>query len=149
MKLKIKLNDETYEVEVGDLNARPILATIDGETFEVYPEEAEVQATEAQTLASTPPPTTRVVTTPVSRPVVTATPVTGVAGLVTAPLPGVIVAVAVKEGADVTKGQEVVTLEAMKMKNSIRAPRGGKVIAVHVNAGDHVKHGQPLLEIGD
>ena len=40
MKLNVKIKDQTFEVEIADLNARPILATVDGETFEVYPDEA-------------------------------------------------------------------------------------------------------------
>jgi biotin carboxyl carrier protein len=39
MKLRVKIQNRTYEVEVGDLLARPIQATIDGQVFEVWPEE--------------------------------------------------------------------------------------------------------------
>ena len=38
MKMKVKINNQTFEVTLGDLNARPIVATVDGQTFEVYPE---------------------------------------------------------------------------------------------------------------
>lgn len=151
MKLKVKVNDETYDVEVGDLNSRPIQATIDGETFEVWPEESA----EAAPVASAPAP---VVSAPApapapaprpAAPVVAAPVVATAAGAnaVVAPLPGTVVAILVKEGAQVTQGQEVVTLEAMKMKNAIRAPRAGTVTAIHVSEGNQVKHGQPLIEI--
>ncbi len=39
MKLRVRIDDQSYDVEVGDLNTRPILATVEGETFEVWPEE--------------------------------------------------------------------------------------------------------------
>ena len=37
MKIKVQIKDQTFEVEVGDLNVRPITAVVDGETFEVWP----------------------------------------------------------------------------------------------------------------
>ena len=37
-------------------------------------------------------------------------------------------------------------LEAMKMKNPIRATREGTVATVLISVGDHVRHGQPLVE---
>jgi biotin carboxyl carrier protein len=46
-------------------------------------------------------------------------------------------------------GQDLLTLEAMKMKNAIRATRAGTIAAVHVNVGDQVQHGQVLLEFTD
>lgn len=40
MKLNIKIDDQRFVVEVGDLNSRPVRVQVDGETFEVWPEEA-------------------------------------------------------------------------------------------------------------
>jgi len=145
MKLTVKINEETYDVEVGDLDSRPILATIGGETFEVMPEET---AAPVAVVASAPAPA------PAPRPVAAAAPVVAAvsasgAAVVVAPLPGTVDSIPVKVGASVTVGQEVLKLEAMKMKNSIRATRAGKIVAIHVNPGEQVKHGQALLEIGD
>ena len=39
MKLRLKLAERVFEVEVGDLGERPIVATVDGQRFEVWPEE--------------------------------------------------------------------------------------------------------------
>lgn len=69
-------------------------------------------------------------------------------GSVTAPIPGQILAVLVKEGDAVTAGQPLVKLEAMKMENMIIAPVAGTVGAVSVNVGDAVTQGQELLVIG-
>jgi biotin carboxyl carrier protein len=63
----------------------------------------------------------------------------------TAPMPGVILQVDVRPGDSVAHGQQVVILEAMKMKNSIRLPRGGTVVDVCVVAGQAVAHGDPIL----
>jgi biotin carboxyl carrier protein len=66
-----------------------------------------------------------------------------------APIPGVIIAVSVEPGVKVEVGQEICILEAMKMKNIIRAPRDGEIAAVRVTAGQHVKHHDLLVEFAD
>lgn len=148
MKLTVKINDATYDVEVGDLDSRPILATIDGETFEIMPEEAAAPAPSvpAATAAPAPAPAPRPAA---AAPAAAAAVTTSGGSLIVAPLPGTVDSVLVKEGVSVTQGQEVLKLEAMKMKNSIRSPRAGRVVAIHVHPGDQVKHGQALIEIGD
>lgn len=148
MKLTVKINDATYDVEVGDLDSRPILATIDGETFEIMPEEAAAPAPSVPvaTAAPAPAPAPRPAA---AAPAAAATVTTSGGSLIVAPLPGTVDSVLVKEGVSVTQGQEVLKLEAMKMKNSIRSPRAGRVVAIHVHPGDQVKHGQALIEIGD
>jgi biotin carboxyl carrier protein len=57
----------------------------------------------------------------------------------------VIISVEVREGQSVSSGQELYVLEAMKMKNSIKADRNGKIASVYVNPGDLVKHNQPIM----
>ena len=66
---------------------------------------------------------------------------------VTATLPGLIVAVAAVAGTEVAEGDALVTIEAMKMQNEVRAPRAGRVTEVHVAAGSRVGAGDPLLRI--
>ncbi len=68
-------------------------------------------------------------------------------GNVTAPLPGHIVDVKVKEGESVKAGDVVLILEAMKMENEIPASKAGTVKAVHVKAGDKVDMNALLIEI--
>lgn len=60
-----------------------------------------------------------------------------------------IISINVKEGDTVANGQELLVLEAMKMKNSIRANRSGKVRALRVAIGDQVRKGQVLIEYAD
>ena len=64
-----------------------------------------------------------------------------------ATLPGLVVALAVKEGDEVSSGATLLTLEAMKMQNEVRAPRAGRVAAIGVVAGQAVAAGTPLLRI--
>ncbi len=70
------------------------------------------------------------------------------AGAVTSPLAGKVISVDVNPGQDVTEGQQLLTLEAMKMNTFVYAPQAGKVAAVHVNAGDAVEEGAALLTLG-
>ncbi|MEX0625036.1 MAG: acetyl-CoA carboxylase biotin carboxyl carrier protein subunit [Chloroflexota bacterium] len=66
---------------------------------------------------------------------------------VRATLPGLVVAVVVKEGDEVSPGATLLTIEAMKMQNEVRAPQAGRVSAVAVVAGQTVAAGTPLLRI--
>ena len=66
---------------------------------------------------------------------------------VRATLPGLIVAVTVEEGEEVSAGAPLVTIEAMKMQNEVRAPRAGRVASVAVAPGQAVAAGAPLLRI--
>lgn len=66
---------------------------------------------------------------------------------IAAPMPGVVVGVAVDEGANVAPGQGVVTLEAMKMENELKCETGGVVKEVRVSVGQGVAQGEVLVVI--
>jgi biotin carboxyl carrier protein len=68
-------------------------------------------------------------------------------GDVKAPMPGLVVEVAVAIGQTVMKGDKVLILEAMKMENVIKAAGDGVIKAVHVSKGIAVEKGQLLIEI--
>ena len=67
-------------------------------------------------------------------------------GRLTAPMPGKIISVQVKDGDVVTRGAPLVVLEAMKMEHTIAAPGDGRVVKIHYQAGDLVEEGADLLE---
>jgi pyruvate carboxylase subunit B len=71
----------------------------------------------------------------------------GAGGLVTAPMPGLVVRVKVAEGQRVEAGAGLIVVEAMKMENELRAAAAGVVRRIHVSAGDAVEKGARLLEI--
>ena len=85
-------------------------------------------------------------TTPASAPVVAPQkkPAGGSAGL-NAPMPGVIIDIAVKAGDTVARGQLVAVLDAMKMHNNIKSPRAGTIAEVYVAVGQGVGHGDPIV----
>jgi len=62
-------------------------------------------------------------------------------------IPGVIVEVHVSRGQRVRRGDPLVVLEAMKMKNDLTAARDGTVREVHVTQGQMVARSQLLLEL--
>jgi len=70
-----------------------------------------------------------------------------VSGALEAPMPGRVIVVRVEPGQAVTKGQEVLVVEAMKMENVLRAPRDGTVKSVAARPGDMVSPGVVLVEL--
>ncbi len=68
-------------------------------------------------------------------------------GSLLAPMPAAVVSVAVTEGQQVTKGDVVVVLEAMKMQHTITAPTDGVVAQLDVTAGAQVESGAVLAVI--
>ncbi|MBL8077528.1 MAG: biotin/lipoyl-binding protein [Anaerolineales bacterium] len=146
MKYKITVKDQTYEVEIENINARPVIALVDGERFEVMPENADQAETrndtgekmEKKSFNANPPKATA----PSPNPAMSG-------NTLTAPLPGTIIEVFVKPGDKVEAGQAIVIIEAMKMKNSIRSVYSGNVSEVLVSKGQSVAHKQALIKFAD
>jgi len=69
------------------------------------------------------------------------------AGVVLAPMHGALLEVFVKKGDNVTKGQRLAILEAMKMQHEILAGIDGKVMGVHVAAGTQIAADTLMIEI--
>jgi pyruvate carboxylase len=65
---------------------------------------------------------------------------------VAAPMPGMVVTVAVKPGQAVQAGDPLVSLEAMKMESQIRSERDGIIAAIHVRSGETVAAHDLLIE---
>lgn len=68
-------------------------------------------------------------------------------GTVSANIPGKVVTVEVKEGQQVSEGQVILILEAMKMQNEIQAPISGTVTVVHCEEGQAIEANIPLVVI--
>lgn len=66
---------------------------------------------------------------------------------ITAFIPGIIQNIRVRKGEKVEKGTEMMTLEAMKMKNIIIAHEDGRIKEIYVNEGEMVTKNKLLLEL--
>jgi len=139
---RVQVGGREYEVTIEDVNARPVRATVNGQTVQVWPPEPRRGAAPVE---ATAPPAT-VVASPTAT---AAQPGVASASQVRAPMPGVIVDVLVQPGDRVEVGADLCVLDAMKMNNRIRATRAGTVAQVHVNVGQQVQYGDLLVTFAE
>ena len=140
---RFKINGNGYEVAINSVEGQTASVTVNGTPYTVELEEAHAAPAQAVPVQAAP-----VQAAPASAPAAAPVPAASGAGkAVTAPLPGVIIAVKVNVGDVVKAGQEVAVLEAMKMENSIEATHGGTVTAINVSKGDSVLEGAPVVTI--
>jgi propionyl-CoA carboxylase alpha chain len=72
-----------------------------------------------------------------------------VAGGLTSPMPGTVIAVQVASGEQVSAGQVLAIIDAMKMEHNVVSPRDGLVSEVRVAIGDKVEGGELLVVVDD
>jgi biotin carboxyl carrier protein len=138
-KADVRVNDVAYSVEVpqGPAAGAPVYATPSPATPTPVPAEPPRAA------APTSPPAAA----PAAPPAAAAPPTQASSdNMVVAPMPGIILSIAVKEGDQVNAGDAILVLEAMKMENEIHAPRDGTVKKIHVSEGTEVRAGSELIE---
>ena len=145
MKYRVKVEEQWYVVEINDLTTQPVIAYVDGEPFEVWPESSNNLPFQPmkQSVSSATPSSTK------PAPQTTKTANHQSLKAVRAPIPGVIISIAVQPHTQVSVGQELCVLEAMKMRNSIRATRSGEISQVNVTPGQPVRHHDVLMEFAD
>jgi biotin carboxyl carrier protein len=150
MNYIVKIDNQTYTVEIGDLSSRPIIATIDDEQFEVWPELENGRATPlAQQNGTSPALLHQTSAFPLPQSTVPTAPSGERSKVVRAPIPGMITEVLVQAGQSVTAKQPLCVLEAMKMHNTIYATHAGVIANVAITAGQHVKHSDIMIEFAD
>jgi len=143
-QINVTVAGQDFLVEIQDLNSDPIIATIGDNIYEVSMKDtstSELVTEEAAepTSVRKPPPTVKLVKAPASAPHVM------VVDSIVAPLPGDIIDIFVKPGDSISAGQELCSLEAMKMKNTIRSSRDGVIASVPVTRGQTVSYGEALV----
>ncbi len=144
------VDGKVYHIEIPDPGETPLQVIVDGQAFEVRIADAEPPVA-SEGLA--PPPRPALEPTPLPPP--PRVPVVRPAqpageeyhGEVTAPMPGVILSVAVVVGDPVEPGTVLCILEAMKMRNPIRATHAGVVKSIAVTAGQAVAYGDLLIQL--
>jgi glutaconyl-CoA/methylmalonyl-CoA decarboxylase subunit gamma len=138
--VKITVNGHEYQVEIGDLNTSPMEVAVNGKKYMVEVDASVVSEEPAM------PPLVKNVQAPTTTPRYgQPAPSAGDAQGLRAPMPGLILDVCVKPGDKVTRGQHMMSLEAMKMKNSIRSPRDAVIASVAVVDDQKVAYNDLLV----
>ena len=131
-RYRVTVDGRVYDVDVDDPRADPVTARVADTAFAVSVEPAREAPADTPTEAPPEPPAA----------VPDAPPRT-----LNAPMPGAIAKVIASAGRVVSRGDGLLTIEAMKMLNVIRSPWAGEVQTVHVRPGDQVVQGQPLITL--
>ena len=141
--VEITISGKTYAVQVGDLNTTPIQVVVNGEAKSVTWHDAAA----APVAPATPAPAPAAPQQPAPAPAPAPVQPSGAGAPVNAPMPGKVLSIRVSVGDQVSEGDVVCTLEAMKMEMPISAPRGGKVTEIVAKVGTNVQYDDPLLMI--
>ena len=133
-RYRVTVDGQQYDVDIDDPHARPVRATLGNNEFAV-----DVETNGERNQASDK--------TPISAPRLAPRAIQNLDSQdgLTAPIPGTVASITVTTGQSVKRGDELLTLEAMKMLNVIRSPRDGLVETVHVAEGAQVSQGDPLV----
>ncbi len=141
---KYKINGNVYKVGIGDIDNGIAEVEVNGTPYKVELEQKAAPTIKVATPKPAAAPSTasgeKVIAKPAAKAAAGGTPVK-------APLPGVVLDINVTVGQEVKAADTVITLEAMKMENAIKAGVDGKVAAVNVAKGDSVLEGAVLVTI--
>ena len=135
----LTINGKTYDDRIDSVRDGKADVTVNGTPCRVeLPEEAKpaTPAPKARRVRQAPAPA------PKREPTAA-----GAASDVVAPMSGIIKEILVREGQEVTRGQRVAVLEAMKMENDLLAGCDGNVTGIYVSKGDTVSDGATILTI--
>lgn len=139
---KLNIDKEKYEVEVKAFNMKTATLVVNGKSMEVNVDDI-ISATpvKAPVMKNRPAPTSA----PAGRVADGPGPAPAGGNGIKAPIPGAILSIDVKEGDSVEVGQQILTMEAMKMENQIKSTKAGKITQLCVKPGDAVAQGQDLV----
>jgi len=124
----IEIDGEIFSVSIDERDDGQLIATVSGKEFEVKLPEGT---------ASNPAPRRRT----------GGGGSKGKSGTVSTSIPGKIVTLEVSIGQEVTEGQVILILEAMKMQNEVTAPIAGKISTINCSEGDNVEANMALVVI--
>lgn len=141
---KYKINGNLYKIAIGDIDNGVAEVEVNGTPYKV-----ELEQKAATTIkVATPKPAAAPRTATGEKVIAKAAPAAAAGGTaVKAPLPGTVLDINVTVGQEVKAADTVVTLEAMKMENAIKAGVDGKVASISVAKGDAVLEGAVLVTI--
>ena len=152
-KYQYKVKGVDYEVEIAEVEGNIAKVYVNGIPFEIElqkPINAAKHPTLNKVKVDAPKPAPAAPAKPVQTAAPQPAPTAAVAGgnVIKAPLPGTITDVKVQVGQQVSVGDVVLVLEAMKMQNNIESEYAGQVQSIQVKQGDTVMEGSVLIVIG-
>lgn len=144
----LEINGKAYQVTINAFTAHDAVVTVNGKRFQIGLKDlgleqiADIRPKPVGSFPGAPGPLEPKASPALHRPreIISAT-------TITAPLPGLIQRIEVHAGEAVKLGQQVITMEAMKMENEIQATRDGIVKRIRVREGDSVNEGDVLIEL--
>lgn len=143
-KFKFNLNDKQYEASVISFEDNNIKIDVNGTVYDVKVDK-KIEQSKTPTLVRTksePSTESHKATAKTSSP----SEKKG-AGVIKAPLPGIIIKILVNVGDYVKPGMRLLTWEAMKMENNLTADREGTIKNIKVKEGVTILEGDTLIEI--
>lgn len=145
-KYELTINDKSFTITVKQFSSEAAELDVNGKLYKVKVDQIVTTApgTRPRAITKAPSPASAKAAASASASPAAAS---GGVGSVTAPIPGLILEIFVKEGDAVEAGKPLLKMEAMKMENLITAPTSGKVGTIRVRNGDTVIQGQELLTI--
>ena len=150
-KYQYKVNGVDYEVEIAEVEGNIAKVNVNGIPFELELQRP-INAAKHPTMnrpkvqppvAAAAPVTAAPAAAAPAQPAAAA----GTGAPLKAPLPGTITEIKVQVGQQVTAGETVIVLEAMKMQNNIEAEHSGQVTSILVKQGETVMEGAVMLTI--
>ncbi len=139
-KFKFVINGHKYEVNVEELEKDTAEVVVNGTPFTV-----EIEAEKKKSIAVVSPTLRRAGAAP--KGVAAAAAPKSTSNVLKSELPGSIVKIVTSAGQAVKRGDVLLTIESMKMENSIMADCDGTVKAIFVSEGQSVMQGDKLAEI--
>tara|TARA_A100001037_G_C15150747_1_gene639058 strand:+ start:1637 stop:2074 length:438 start_codon:yes stop_codon:yes gene_type:complete len=137
--IQIKIGNESYDVEVGDISVSPVDVTVNGNIYSVDISKylKNIQPKKRKITKKIPTRTKKQENITKNNNTVN--------NSVKSPMPGTILGVKVSVGDTVKAGDELLVLESMKMENMINSPIDGTISKILISEGDSVQHGQELI----
>ncbi len=138
-QIKYTSDGKEYTVEIAEVKENIASVTVNGEHYSVEMEQKAEPEMKKPVLGQPKAEEDGETTTPATN--------INTNNALKAPLPGIVTEIKVQVGDEVSAGDTLVVLEAMKMANNLEAEKSGKVTAICVKVGESVMEDSPLVVI--
>ena len=142
-KFKFTISGKPYEVEIQNIEGNNAEVNVNGTVYQVEMEEQAAPVVTPMARPAQQAPKAAPASKPAPQPVAG-----GKGHKMSAPLPGTIMQIFVKQGDVVRKGDKLLMYEAMKMENNLLSEVDGTISAINCREGDNVLQGDVLIVIG-